>query len=138
MARRIIGWLAMALGALTMLVGAALMILMTANFVEWPNAADALGTTAMITLPVLGLGGVVLLFGRWLLGDWRTGRPLRAALPWALQIGGGLAALVYGAMLVNVVAQGFGPEDYAAAVKLLLATAAGALAVRTSGRLRAG
>jgi hypothetical protein len=128
----------MGLGALGMLAGAALALLLTANFVEWPNAPDALATIAALTAPVMAVGTLVLLAGRRLHGDWRTGRPLRTALPWLLRLGGGATALVYGAMLLNVLLRGFGPEDYAAASKLALAASLGAAGVWAGGRIIRG
>lgn len=134
LARRIGGWILMIAGGLCGLAGGALMTFMTANYVEWPNAGDALVTIAMVALPIAAGGAAVTVLGRWLHGDWRTARPLRLALPWVLRIGGAGAALVYGAMLVNVLRLGFGPEDYAAAIKLALASALGAAAVWAAGR----
>jgi hypothetical protein len=134
LARRIGGWIVMAAGGLLALAGGALMILMTANYVEWPNAGGALGTIALVTLPMIAVGVAITVLGRWLHGDWRTADPLRRALPWLLRVGGGAAALAYGAMLVNVLRLGFGPEDHAAAIKLALASGLGAGAVWWASR----
>ena len=98
--RRLTGASLMILGGAMALAMAVLAAVIVANFVEWENGADALGTVATATLlPALG-GAVLMLIGRAVYGAWMERSPVLNALALAIQIAGAVVALGLGAMLV--------------------------------------
>lgn len=120
-------WLAIrrGAGAFLMCVGGAVILAMAvvagvviANYVEWENAPDALGTVAMIGAPVVGGGAVVALLGRLVYGGWMTHAPVMHASSWLVRIAGLLTAVTLGGLLVLLLLSGVGVEDRDTAVAL--------------------
>lgn len=95
-------------GALAMLLLAAIV---TANFVEWENSAEALSTIAIIVAPPAILGVCVLLLGRWVFGGWRNERPLRVWGVRMLGMSSALGAATLAAMLALNISSGFGAHN---------------------------
>jgi hypothetical protein len=121
-----------ALGAILMIIGGAIVAgmialawVVIANFVEWDNAADALGTVAMISLPPIALGALLVLLGRWTYGGWRTRAPVVHISSLAIRLAGLAVTLALGAMFLFLVVTGVGPDDREAATTLGLGAIAG-------------
>lgn len=116
--RRLSGAFLMSVGGLAVLGMATIASVVIANYVEWDNAADALGTVAQLSaLPVLG-GTVVALIGRWVYGDWSGRAPLMRVSTLAIRLVGMAMALGLGAMLLFLFFAGIGPDDRDTAVSL--------------------
>ncbi len=120
--RRTGGSLLMIMGAAAIAAMAALAMIVIVNYVEWDNAADALGTVAMVTLPFAVGGAIVMLLGRLVYGGWREWAPVRRVSAWMIQITGGLLAFALGGMLVFLMVTGAGPEDSPAVISLGVCT----------------
>ncbi|MEZ5937972.1 MAG: hypothetical protein R3C52_07105 [Hyphomonadaceae bacterium] len=122
--QQVAGALVMAAGALAAAFFLGLAIFVTANYVEWDNAADALGTTAVLTLPPATGGLAIVALGRWLYGFGRGARPLTVGAAAVLPIVGMLAAFGYGGMLLRILLGDPGNEDGPALIHLGLAALA--------------
>ena len=79
-------------GACLMITGAAAaagMIVVAfaimARYLKLPDAANTLGGASSLTMPVMLAGGVVLLVGRWVYGEWNDRAPIVNAAFAALQ-----------------------------------------------------
>ncbi|MBI1361800.1 MAG: hypothetical protein GC155_16110 [Alphaproteobacteria bacterium] len=95
------------------------------NFVEWNNAADALRTVSLITLPVEVLGAALVLIGRWTYGGWKRRAPLRWVSAQIFLTIGVLTVAALGVMLLLLIIAGVGPQDRSDAASLGLGVLAG-------------
>lgn len=118
--RRVGGAILMGLGGLVVLAMCAVAAVVIANYVEWENAADALGTVAMIASVPIGGGILVALLGRFVYGDWTGRAPMLGVSSLALRFIGGAIAAVLAGMLVLLMTMGVGPEDRGVAVSLCI------------------
>ena len=136
--RRFIGAALMILGGAMMLAMAVLAAVVIANFVEWDNGADALGTVTTVTLPPALGGAALMLIGRIVYGAWMERSPVLNALALAIQIAGAVVALGLGAMLVFLAITGITADDQTAAAALGIGTAGGLTLIFIGTRIKVG
>lgn len=136
--RRAFGAAFMVLGGAAVMAMAALASVVVVNYVEWENAADALGTVAMVTLPPALGGAVLLAFGRLVYGEWLDRSPVLNASSAAIRLAGYVVAIGLGAMLLFLAATGITAADQIAALVLGLGTAAGIGLILLGFRIKPG
>ncbi len=117
---------------------AALTGLVVANYVEWENAADALTTVAMVTLPPAIGGALLLALGRFVYGEWSDRSPVLNASAAAIRIAGFVVAIGLGAMLLFLAAAGINDDDQLAAAALAVGTTLGIALIVLGFRIRSG
>jgi hypothetical protein len=128
----------MILGGATVVAMAALASLVIANYVEWENGADALGTVAMITIPP-ALAGIVLIFiGRWVYGEWYRRSPMLNASGVAIRILGFVVTLIFGSMLIFLTVTGITADDHTTAAALGIGTTLGLAVIFVGFRIKSG
>ena len=123
--RRIAGIGLMTVGVLVAAFFAALGVAVVANYIEPENPADGLSTVAVLTVPGIVAGVIVLALGRWLYGGWRGEAPLLRAARIMLPVAGLVSVAVFGVLLVALLVTGFGAEDWLSALKHWLGVASG-------------
>jgi hypothetical protein len=136
--RRILGATLMIVGGAAVLAMATLASVVIANFVEWENAPDALGTVGLVTVPPALAGAVLMLIGRIVYGAWLERSPVLNASALALQIAGIVVALGLGAMLIFLAATGITADDQTAAAALGIGMTAGLALIFIGVRIRSG
>lgn len=136
--RRLIGATLMILGGAAVVAMATLASIVIANFVEWENGADAMGTVTTVTLPPALGGAVLMLIGRIVYGDWLERSPVLNALALAVQIAGVVVTAGLGAMLVFLAATGITADDQTAAAALGIGTTAGLALIFIGVRIKSG
>ena len=122
---RILGAAMMTLGAALVIATFTLAAIVIANFAEWSNAADALTTIGMITLPAALLGVLLIVVGRMVYGQWLDRAPLRRIAALVIQSIGALITLALGVMFVVLIMAGVGPQDRSDAASIGLGMLAG-------------
>jgi hypothetical protein len=120
--RRTAGGFLMIIGCSAVTAMLLLAAIVIANYVEWDNAADALGTVAIVTLPPAAVGAVLMLLGRLVYGGWREWAPVRRVSAWLVHAVGVLLSAVLGAMFLFLIVTGAGPEDRPAVISLGVGT----------------
>ncbi len=123
--RRLFGTTLMTLGGATIAAMTALASLAVGNYVEWENAADALGTVALMTLPPALAGALLLAAGRLVYGEWTDRAPVLNATAAGIRLAGFVVAIGLGAILLLFALTGITSSDLIAALVLGLGTAAG-------------
>lgn len=136
--RRIIGATLMILGGAAVVAMAVLASVVIGNYVEWENAADALGAVALVTVPPAAIGFVLMFIGRLVYGDWLERSPVVNASALAIQIAGAVVSLGLGAMLVFLAATGITADDQTTAAALGIGTTAGLAMIFLGFRIKSG
>jgi hypothetical protein len=136
--RRIIGAALMILGGAAVVAMAALASVVIGNYVEWNNAADALGTVALVTLPPAVGGALLILIGRIVYGAWMERSPVLNASALAIQIAGVVVTIGLGAMLIFLAITGITADDQTAAAALGIGTTAGLALIFIGVRIKSG
>ncbi len=116
--RRLSGAFLMSVGGLAVLGMASVASVVIANYVEWENAADALRTVAMLSIPPVLAGMVVALVGRFVYGDWNGRAPLMRVSSWVIRIIGASMSVVFFVLLCVLYIAGIGVDDRDVAVTL--------------------
>ncbi len=133
--RRIAGVGLMGLGGVAMVATTALIAIVVVNYVEWENAADALGTVALATGPAMLAGVIVLAGGRWVYGDWRAQAPIRKTSATGLRLAGVVMVAVFSVLFVMLILAGVGPENRGEATVIGLGVIAGLALLRAGMRM---
>lgn len=136
--RRIFGAAFMMLGGAAIAAMAALAGLVIGHYVEWENAADALGTVAIVTLPPALAGALLLALGRLVYGEWTDRSPVLNASAAAIRIAGFVVAIGLGAMLLFLAATGIAADDQIAAAALGVGTTMGIVLIVVGFRIKPG
>ena len=112
-------------GACLMITGAAVaagMIVVAftimARYLKLPDAANTLGGASSLAMPVMLAGGVVLLVGRWVYGEWNDRAPIVNAVAFGIRTAGTFVAMALGGILIIMLATGIQPEDATIAIML--------------------
>lgn len=112
-------------GACLMITGAAAaagMIVVAfaimARYLKLPDAANTLGGASSLAMPVMLAGGVVLLVGRWVYGEWNDRAPIVNAVAFGIRTAGTFVAMALGGILIIMLATGIQPEDATIAIML--------------------
>jgi hypothetical protein len=128
-----------------MTIGGAVVIAMSAlagivigNYVEWDNAADALGTVTTITIPAMIAGGIALLAGRIVYGEWLERAPIINASALTIRVAGFIVSITLGSALLFLVATGMTPDDQSTAAALGIGTTAGLAMIFVGFRIKSG
>lgn len=136
--RRLIGASLMIMGGAAVVAMAMLASVVIANFVEWRNAPEAMGTVAIVTVPPAVAGALLILVGRIVYGAWSLRSPVLNASALAIQMAGVIVALGLGAMLVFLAITGITADDQTAAAALGIGTAAGLTLIFIGVRIKSG
>jgi hypothetical protein len=109
-----------------------------ANYVEWENGADAMRTVATVTIPP-AIGGLVITFvGRMVYGDWYERSPMLNASGLLVRALGLVISVIFGTMLIFLLATGITADDQTAAAALGIGTTLGLVVLFLGFRIRSG
>jgi|JI10StandDraft_1071094.scaffolds.fasta_scaffold00830_26 hypothetical protein len=96
-----------------------------ARYLKLPDAADTLGGASSMAMPVILIGGCMLLAGRLIYGAWNDRATVINAIAFGIRTAGTFVAMALGGVLLIMLTTGIESEDATIAVVLAAGAATG-------------